>query len=92
MPQIYQFQFSEQSENEFASLSKDLQKRILEKLEYFEKSGNPLSFAKKLQGLNNRFRFRIGDYRIIVSQKNQNILIVLVILKIAHRSKAYENA
>lgn len=90
MAQIYQFQFSEQGENDFRTLPKVLQKRIFKKLEYFEKSENPLNFAKKLQGLDNKFRFRIGDYRIIVSQKNQNLLIILVIIKIAHRSKVYE--
>ncbi|MDA1060320.1 MAG: type II toxin-antitoxin system RelE/ParE family toxin [bacterium] len=88
---VYKFQFSEQGENDFAALPKKLQKLIFKKLNYFEKSQNPLTFAKKLQGLSNKFCFRIGDYRIIVSQKNQNLLIILVILKIAHRSKIYED-
>lgn len=90
MKKSYQFQFSRNADNDFASLEKNLQARILKKLEFFEHLADPLSFAKKLQGLENRYSFRIGDYRVIVSKKDQKILIVLVVVKIGHRREVYE--
>jgi mRNA-degrading endonuclease RelE of RelBE toxin-antitoxin system len=86
----FQFQFSSYGEKDFSSFARSLQKRILSKLEYFEKSGDPLLFAKKLTGLDNKYRFCVGDYRIIVSKQDSKTLIILLILKIGHRRKVYE--
>lgn len=88
----YQFQFSLKAEKEFGNLPRQLQKHILSKLEYWEKEENPLSFARKLEGTKNRFRFRLGDYRIIVAPQEgkSEILVILIILKIAHRKEVYK--
>ncbi len=89
MKKTYQFQFSPNGERNFVNLSKTLQSRVLKKLEYFERIENPLVFAKKLEGLNDLYRFRVGDYRIIVTPEEKNILTILLILKIAHRKEVY---
>lgn len=86
----YQFQFSGHAERDFVRLPLFLQKRILDKLHFFEKSENPLKFAKRLKGFENWYRFRIGDYRVIVARKEEKIIIVLVIIKIGHRREVYE--
>lgn len=86
----YAFKFSRKAEEDLCSLPKQLQKRIFNKLEYFEKLDDPLVLAKKLEGTSNKYRFRVGDYRIIVSKLDENTLIVLLILKIAHRKSVYE--
>lgn len=84
------FQFSYRAEIEFSILPTALQKRILEKLYFFQKAENPLHFAKKLQGREGRFRFRIGDYRVIVEKRDNDVVVILVILKIGHRREVYE--
>lgn len=86
----HQFQFSVHAEHDFVRLPPLLQKRILEKLRFFEKSSNPLKFAKKLTGFEHWYRFRIGDYRVIVARKEKNVIVILVILKIGHRREVYE--
>lgn len=86
-----QFRFSRNAEKTFASLSQSLANRILKKLDFFENAKSPLSFAKKLQGLENIFRFRIGDYRIIVTPIENGEFIVLLILKIGHRREIYRD-
>lgn len=86
----YQFQFSHAAEGEFSHLPHAIQKRIWNKLIFFEKSENPLHFAKKLTGPENIFRLRIGDYRVIITPKERNIMIILLILKIGHRREVYE--
>lgn len=87
----YQFQFSPNGERNFTNLPKSLQKRILKKLEYFKNLENPLFLAKKLEGMNELYRFRVGDYRIIVKLKGKNIITILLILKIAHRKEVYND-
>ena len=86
----YILEFTKQSEQEFLSFSNTIQIRIKKKMEFFLTSQNPLQYAKKLMGRENHFRFRIGDYRIIVTKQHQKTLIILVIIKIGHRSKIYE--
>ena len=86
----FQFQFSDLAEQDFARLPFILQKRIWDKLHFFETSSRPLHFAKKLHGSNDAYRFRIGDYRVIVTPKDKKIIIILLILKIGHRREVYE--
>lgn len=89
MKKNYQFQFSKNAERQFADFEAVIQRRIVKKLDFYEKSENPLSFAKKLKGLDGKFSFRVGDYRVIVVPKDANNFIVLVILKIGHRREVY---
>lgn len=86
----YLFEFTTQSFKEFLSLPRNIQTRIKTKLTFFISEKNPLQFAKKLVHLNNRFRFRIGDYRIIVTPKERGIFLILLIVKIGHRRDVYE--
>jgi len=66
-------------------LSISLQIRITQKLKGLET--NPRQGAKKLQDYNNRYRIRMGDYRIIY-EIHDNILVVIVV-EIGHRSDIY---
>lgn len=90
MATTFQFQFSPKAERNFSQLSKSLQERILNKLVYFERSENPLRFAKKLVGAKDYFRFRLGDYRVIVKSVDATTVVVLLIVKIAHRREVYD--
>ncbi|MBI5413449.1 type II toxin-antitoxin system RelE/ParE family toxin [Candidatus Peregrinibacteria bacterium] len=86
----YELEFTAQGETEFFSLPGNLQGRIKTKMEFFISSGHPLTFAKKLHGAANLYRFRIGDYRVIVTPKDKNTIVILLILKVGHRREAYE--
>lgn len=87
----YKFQLGQKAEAYFEKLSKNLQQRIWKKLVYFEQQKSPLSLAKRLQNYEEKwYRFRIGDYRIIVTPKDTKTLIILVIIKIGHRKGIYE--
>ena len=91
MRKSYEFQFSSNAEKQFSDLEIGIKRRVIKKLDFYEKSGDPLSFAKKLKGLENKFSFRVGDYRIIVSQKDNNNFVILIILKIGHRKEIYND-
>lgn len=90
MNRVHQFQFSRSAEETFVQYDINLQQRILSKLSYYEKSKNPLSFAKRLTGIENTFRFRVGDYRILVRPQDNGTLVILLIIKIGHRREVYE--
>lgn len=86
----YQFLLESGAKSDFEALPHLLQQRIFSKLRFFERSKSPLSFAKKLYGYENIYRFRIGDYRLIVTPKDKGVLVILLILKIGHRRDVYE--
>ena|SRR3989338_5787783 len=86
----YFLDFTVTSEQEFLNLPYDIQKRIKTKMEFYINSENPLHFAKKLHGSDDAYRFRIGDYRVIVTPKEKKFIVILLILKIGHRREVYE--
>ena len=73
---------------ELKILPKIIQKRILNKLDFYIKfSNNPLRFAEPLKNRSlGYFRFRIGDYRVLFDIKSDKIFI----LKIGHRKEIYK--
>lgn len=86
----YRLEFTTSSEAEFLSLPQNIQRRIKLKMEFFIKQINPLEYAKKLRGSKNTYRFRIGDYRVIITPQDRHTFIILLILKIGHRREVYE--
>lgn len=89
MKKKYKVIFEEHASVEFENLPGIIKTRILKKLRFWISTGTPLQFAKKLHDSESRFRFRVGDYRIIFTQKSTNIFIILLILKVAHRRDVY---
>jgi mRNA interferase RelE/StbE len=84
----YEIIFKPSAEKSFSKLSKNLQIKIVNAIEQL--STNPRSpGVKKLKSLLNLYRIRVGDYRVIYSIE-EKILIVLIV-KIAHRSEIYKN-
>ena len=48
---------------------------------------HPHQGAKKLQGFENRYRIRVGDYRIIYEIHDNRLLVI--VLEVGHRSHIY---
>lgn len=69
-------------------LDKPTAHRILNSLERLEKTDTPHSLCKALTGeFSGLWRYRIGNYRVIIDFHNENLIIVA--LDVAHRSKIY---
>ncbi|MGK7884603.1 MAG: type II toxin-antitoxin system RelE/ParE family toxin [Crocosphaera sp.] len=83
----YKIQFLKSAKKELAKLPRNIQERISNKLEILKIDPYPPD-VKQLKNGEGRLRVRIGDYRIIYRVEN-NILVILVI-KIGHRSKIYK--
>ncbi len=82
-------EFTVEGEASFLGLPKPIRIQIEKKLRYFISSDNSLSYAKKLSGLENKFRFRIGDYRVVFAPQDQQTLVILLVLKVGHRRDIY---
>ena len=87
----YKISYTDSAASDLDNLAHVNAKRIVGKLDFFLKSGDPLSYAKKLKGIKiDTYRFRIGDYRVLFRlDKERHTLVVLVVLRIVHRKSAY---
>jgi len=82
----YSIQFKPAALRQFERLPLQVQRRIGVKIELLREDPTPAG-CKRLIGLDDTWRIRIGDYRVVY-QLQRRILMVLV-LKIGHRREAY---
>lgn len=66
----------------------DIARRVIRTLDAIATSGNPRGRGKQLRHeLFGLWRYRIGDYRVLVELRDND----LVILTVDHRSTVYDN-
>lgn len=81
----YSILFADIAKRQLEKLDKSVQRRILESLERIRI--RPYDFVKKLSGYP-YFRFRVGDYRLILDIKNKELIIIVI--EIGHRKGIYK--
>lgn len=60
-------------------LPRDIQKRIIKKLDFYCSTGSPLKFAEPLTDMNlGSYRFRVGDWRIVFDVQDNKIIVLVV--------------
>jgi len=77
--------WSDNAKKEIKRLSHDIQKRILDKTEDVEE--NPFQYLEKMTG-QPFYKYRVGNYRIIVDVVNDKLILYL--LKVKKRSRVYK--
>ncbi|OJX13141.1 MAG: addiction module toxin RelE [Caedibacter sp. 37-49] len=87
----WNLRFQKDAKKEFLKLDPQIQRRILQ---YFKERiltiDNPRTLGKSLTGnLNEFWRYRVGDYRIICKIEDDNIIITVVM--VGHRREVYED-
>jgi mRNA interferase RelE/StbE len=82
----YSIEFSKRASKQFRLLPPSIQERLVPQINALAENPRPPK-VKKLVGEEDRYRIRVGDYRIIY-QIDDQVLLVLV-LKIGHRSEVY---
>ena len=85
MPQ-YEIVFAHSARKELQSLSRNVVRRILEKVESLTSDPRP-SGCKKLRGHSSLWRIRVGEYRVIYSVDDDNLIIDVSVIR--HRNEAY---
>lgn len=84
----YKVEFSKDASKQFAKLSDELQKRIQNKIDELVDNPRPNGVAK-LKNAENRYRIKIGVYRVLYSILDDILLVTVV--KVGHRSKVYDD-
>lgn len=87
---LYTVQYSKRAVKDIEKLDRQTRELILGWIrKNLEGCENPRLFGKGLtSNLSGKWRYRVGDYRIIAEIDGKNILITVI--AVAHRSKAYK--
>ena len=78
----YTIKYKPAASRQIAKLNKSLQSRLIPQIKALANNPRPHG-AIKLQGYENRYRIRVGDYRIIYEIWD-NVLVV-VVTEVGHR-------
>jgi mRNA interferase RelE/StbE len=82
----YLIEFSKKAEKQFQALPQSIQERLVPPINALAENPRPPK-EKKLVGEENQYRIRVGDYRIVYQIDDQ--LLLVLVLKIGHRSEVY---
>lgn len=81
-------EFAEKAKKEFLKLDKPIQKQIQTFVVKLQGMSDPRASGKALAGdLAGRWRYRVGDYRLVCEIEDDKILVT--VLHIAHRKEVY---
>ena len=83
---VYRIQFQRDAERELTSLPARDRVRVAARIEALADDPRPHG-AKKLSGVDDLYRIRVGDYRVVY-QVQRRVLLVLVV-RIGHRREVY---
>ncbi len=81
----YSIEFKKSATKELNSLPNKEIKKILNSINHLIENPRPIN-SKKLSA-SERYRIRVGDYRILYEIKDQ--ILIVYIIKIAHRKDVY---
>lgn len=60
------------------------------KLREMSSKSDPLKYAARIVNYQDVFRFRFGDYRVIFQLRPNGKIVIVLIIKIAHRQQVYK--
>ncbi|MGB3291693.1 MAG: type II toxin-antitoxin system RelE/ParE family toxin [Phormidesmis sp.] len=83
----YQIEFTKRADKQFQALPAQIKKRIAAKVESLAQDPRPAGVVK-LSGEDNAYRIRIGDYRVVYSIFDEEV--VILIFRVSHRRDAYQ--
>ena len=84
---MFDVKFTPRGKKDFEKLPRDMQRRIVVKMQFFSSQPDPLVFSKKLIDLPpSTHRFRVGDYRIAF----YIYVSTIVVDRIRHRREVYQ--
>lgn len=85
----YQVEVAPAAVRQIKKLTADIQQRVTLKLEELAMKPRP-SGVVKLEGVDNLYRIRVGDFRIVY--QIQDDLLLITVVKVAHRREVYQNS
>lgn len=87
---MYEVIYSKNSIQDLGKIDRLIAQRIIKKISFFSRQNDIFKFAKPLKGFSDdKYRFRIGDYRAIFKIDQSGNIQILMILNIKHRKDIY---
>jgi mRNA interferase RelE/StbE len=85
---IYQIEISHRAAKQLKNLSADIRDRVNEKI--LELADNPRpSGVVKLENTDNKYRIRVGNYRILY--EIQDDVLIVKVVRVGHRRDVYRD-
>ncbi|OAV68885.1 Toxin RelG [Bacteroidales bacterium Barb6] len=84
---MYKVIFSRKAEKTLNKLPNDYYRLVKKHVSSLEQNPRPFGYCK-LFGSDNKYRIRIGDYRVIYSIKDD--ILTVKVIEIDHRSNIYK--
>ncbi|MDL1971582.1 MAG: type II toxin-antitoxin system RelE/ParE family toxin [Candidatus Desulfofervidaceae bacterium] len=85
---MYKIEWKQSATKELKNLKKSDIPRIIEAVEKLSVNPSPPG-TRKLQGCEQLYRIRVGEYRVVYSIKNKVLLIEII--RVGHRKNIYKN-
>ena len=82
----YSVEFTPLAARQIRKMSRDVQKRIIDRIEELQEDPRPHG-VKKLTDLEALYRVGVGDYRIIYQIRDKALVVLIV--KVGHRREVY---
>ena len=83
----YSVEISATAEKQLKKISRKDQISVLKRMQELGKEPRP-NRSRKLRGIENVYRVRVGSYRILYSIEDKHLIII--ILKVGHRRDVYQ--
>lgn len=72
---MYTVRFSKKAEKALKKIDPVMRRRVLEKMQYLENSPRTGPNIKTMQGFSNRYRYRIGDFRVVYEVIDKELIV-----------------
>jgi len=85
---MIQILFTAQAEKQFTKLDKNVRLRIIASLERLREAF-PVGDMRKMQGYDDLWRLRVGDYRVVMQIDLVTVSITITVIRVGHRKEVY---
>ena len=85
---MIQILFTAQAEKQIAKLDRNVKLRIISSLERLREA-YPVGDMRKMQGYDDLWRLRVGDYRVVMQIDLVTASITITVIRVGHRKEVY---
>ena len=85
---MIQLNFTAQAEKQLAKLDKNSRLRIIASLDRLCEA-YPVGDLRKMQGYDDLWRLRVGDYRVVMHIDLVTAIITITVIRVGHRREVY---
>lgn len=85
---MIQLLFTDQAGKQLAKLDKSARLRIIASLDRLREA-YPVGDLRKMQGYDDLWRLRVGDYRVVMHIDLVTAIITITVIRVGHRREVY---